>query len=65
MHDHVFAVDVNTLQGWWLRSSNGFDWTTHTTPTRFFRAAEWDGDLYIASADRTSNGPAGIWRWIG
>jgi hypothetical protein len=58
---YAFAVDEDTSQGYQLRSTDGASWSISETPSRFFRAHSW-GDLYIGSADRTSNGVSGIWR---
>ena len=65
VHDgalHAFYVDQDSNQGYRLTSSDGVGWSASETPSRIFRARSWDGELWLASADRTSNGVAGIWR---
>ena len=59
---YAYAVDEDSSQGWQLRSTDGASWSLSETPSRFFRALSWGGELYIGSADRSSSGPAGIWR---
>ena len=60
-----FFVDEGSLQGSMLTSTNGTDWTSTPVDTRFFRGHSWNGDLWLASADRTSSGVSGIWRLDG
>ena len=62
---HAFAVDESSKQGWRLSSTNGAEWSAHTTPSRFFRGRSWGDALWIGSSDRTSSGIAGIWRYSG
>ncbi len=62
---HAFAVDEGTLQGYRLSSANGTDWSSHPTPSRFFRAHSWQGSLWIGSTERSSNGVAGVWQFDG
>ncbi len=62
---HAFAVDEDTSQGYRISSSDGTSWTPVETPSRFFRGYSWDGYLWIASTDRSSNGAAGVWRFDG
>ena len=62
---HAFAVDENSNQGHRLWSTNGTDWSSTETPSRFFRGHSWNGSLWIASTDRSSNGTPGIWRFDG
>lgn len=59
---YAFAVDENSSQGYQLTSRDGTVWTEQTTPSRMFRAISWNGDLYLGSTERGSNGAAGIWR---
>jgi len=61
----ALAVDEDSHQGWALSSSDGTRWTALATDTRFFRAHSWDGHLWLASTDRSSLGPSGIWRFDG
>ncbi len=62
---HALAVDESSQQGYRLSSSDGSSWTQAETPSRFFRGYSWNGYLWIASTDRTSNGVPGIWRFDG
>ena len=62
---YAYAVDENSSQGYQLTSSSGTTWTEQTTPTRMFRAVSWNGDLYLGSTNRGSNGGSGIWRLEG
>lgn len=58
----AFSVDTSTSQGYVHRSMDGLDWSEAPTPTRFFRSHVWDGDLWLSSTERSSNGAAGVWR---
>jgi len=63
---HAFAVDEDGgYQGYRISSTDGTNWTTATTPTRMFRGYSWSGSLWLASADRSSTGEAGVWRFDG
>jgi len=63
---HAFAVhEDGGYQGYRISSADGTNWTTETTPTRMFRGYSWNGTLWLASADRSSTGAAGVWRFDG
>jgi len=58
----ALATVETAEQGVILSSADGLSWSRADAPTRFFRGLSWGGALYLSSTDRTSNGPAGIWR---
>jgi len=62
---YAFATDEGSSQGRMLTSTDGTDWTSSATPTRFFRGHSWSGSLWLGSSDRRSNGVAGVWRYDG
>lgn len=58
----AFSVDTQTNQGYVHRSLDGTRWDEQATPTRFFRSVNWNGDLWLSSTERSSNGVSGLWR---
>ncbi|PKN31421.1 MAG: hypothetical protein CVU63_24020, partial [Deltaproteobacteria bacterium HGW-Deltaproteobacteria-20] len=62
---HALGVRESESLGKLLVSANGTDWTSADTPTRFFRALSWNGELYLSSTTSRSQGPTGIWAFHG
>jgi len=62
---YALGVRENESLGQLLVSVNGTDWTSADTPTRFFRALSWNGELYLSSTTSRSQGPTGIWAFHG
>lgn len=61
----AFSVDTDSRRGYVLRSIDGQRWTEAAAPARFFRSTVWDGELWLSSTERSSDGVSGLWTTSG